>query len=124
MLFMAYAACTLVRGMAWVQLAAGQRLPACYCGCRWVTACMEWRDPSLPGAGLLLRLQGITKFRAKIGETNTPSLALFSKLGYQEVSRSSIFKEVTLELPLAGDVQARLAGVAAQLHKTEYDPPA
>ena len=66
-------------------------------------------------------LQGITKFRAKIGETNTPSLQLMKKLGYEEVSRSSVFKEVTLELPVAGAVADRLAAAAAQLQTAPYD---
>ncbi|CAL5342321.1 unnamed protein product [Camellia sinensis] len=39
-------------------------------------------------------------FRAKIGESNESSLILFKKLGFQEVSCSEIFKEVTLELPI------------------------
>ncbi|PSC76460.1 histone H3 [Micractinium conductrix] len=43
---------------------------------------------------------GVTKFRAKIGETNAPSIALMTKLGYRQVSRSQIFKEVTLEMPV------------------------
>ncbi|XP_044501141.1 N-acetyltransferase 9-like protein [Mangifera indica] len=43
---------------------------------------------------------GINVFRAKIGESNGPSLSLFQKLGFEEVSYSEIFKEVTLELPV------------------------
>lgn len=43
---------------------------------------------------------GIHKFRAKIGESNEASLNLFKKLGFMETSRSEIFKEVTLELPV------------------------
>ncbi|KAI8007974.1 N-acetyltransferase 9-like protein [Camellia lanceoleosa] len=39
-------------------------------------------------------------FCAKIGESNESSLILFKKLGFQEVSCSEIFKEVTLELPI------------------------
>ena len=42
--------------------------------------------------------QGVTKFRARIGEANVPSLALFGKLGYAHVGRSEYFKEATLEL--------------------------
>ena len=53
--------------------------------------------------------QGVTKFRAKIGEANAPSIALFCKLGFVEVSRSSIFLEVTLEL--AATVEAGGAAV-------------
>lgn len=43
---------------------------------------------------------GIHTFRAKIGETNKSSLNLFRKLGFQDVSSSDAFKEVTLELPV------------------------
>uniref|UniRef100_A0A7N0VLX8 N-acetyltransferase domain-containing protein n=1 Tax=Kalanchoe fedtschenkoi TaxID=63787 RepID=A0A7N0VLX8_KALFE len=41
---------------------------------------------------------GIRLFRVKIGESNTASLSMFQKLGFVEVSRSEIFKEVTMEL--------------------------
>ena len=50
-----------------------------------------------------------------------PSLQLMKKLGYAEVSRSSIFKEVTMELPVAGAVGDRLAVAGAQLQTTPYD---
>ncbi|KAK4437520.1 N-acetyltransferase 9-like protein [Sesamum alatum] len=43
---------------------------------------------------------GIHLFRAKIGESNEASLNLFQKLGFKETSRSEIFKEVTVELPI------------------------
>ncbi|EXC34918.1 N-acetyltransferase 9-like protein [Morus notabilis] len=43
---------------------------------------------------------GIHAFRAKIGESNTSSLNMFRKLGFEEISHSEIFKEVTLELQL------------------------
>jgi hypothetical protein len=48
---------------------------------------------------------GITKFVVKIGETNTSSLSLFQSLGFQEESRSSVFKEITLELAVYADQQ-------------------
>jgi RimJ/RimL family protein N-acetyltransferase len=64
---------------------------------------------------------GLTKFRAKIGEANAASLALFSKLGYQEVSRSSVFKEVTLELPVEGAVQQELLQLAEAVQLEAYD---
>ncbi|CAO4368559.1 unnamed protein product [Caenorhabditis nigoni] len=42
----------------------------------------------------------IAQFRVKITEDNTPSLSLFEKkLGFQRVSYSSAFKEITMELP-------------------------
>lgn len=40
----------------------------------------------------------ITRFVAKIGEANLASVALFRGLGYVEVGRSEVFKEVTLEM--------------------------
>ncbi|KAI4308476.1 hypothetical protein L6164_031550 [Bauhinia variegata] len=40
---------------------------------------------------------GIDTFEAKIGESNKASLNMFKKLGFVEISRSAIFKEVTLE---------------------------
>lgn len=46
-----------------------------------------------------LPVQNVSLFRSKIGEQNTPSLRLFDKLGFKEVSRSEYFKEATLELP-------------------------
>ena len=50
-----------------------------------------------------------------------PSLQLMKKLGYAEVSRSSVFKEVTVELVVAGAAGHRLAAVAAQLQTAPYD---
>jgi RimJ/RimL family protein N-acetyltransferase len=37
---------------------------------------------------------GLRTFRAKVGHANTPSLALFRKLGYALVSSSAVFEEV------------------------------
>lgn len=79
------------------------------------------RVPTLLPAPRLLAPQGVTKFRAKIGETNTPSIQLMSKLGFAHVSRSEIFKEVTLELRVEGATAERLAAVAAGLQCSEYD---
>mmetsp|Transcript_18579 Transcript_18579/g.56092 ORF Transcript_18579/g.56092 Transcript_18579/m.56092 type:complete len:113 (-) Transcript_18579:1001-1339(-) len=47
---------------------------------------------------------GVKKYRAKIGLSNSASLALFQKLGFQEVSRSSVFQEATLEWPIPDEV--------------------
>ena len=38
----------------------------------------------------------IRKFEAKIKFENSPSLAMFRKLGFQEVGRSDVFEEITL----------------------------
>eukprot|EP00268_Persea_americana_P027538 TRINITY_DN2689_c0_g1_i1.p1 TRINITY_DN2689_c0_g1~~TRINITY_DN2689_c0_g1_i1.p1 ORF type:complete len:198 (-),score=47.08 TRINITY_DN2689_c0_g1_i1:376-969(-) len=43
---------------------------------------------------------GIQTFRAKIAESNTASLNLFRKLGFEDVAYSEVFKEITLELPV------------------------
>lgn len=64
---------------------------------------------------------GVTKFRAKIGEANAGSLQIFQKLGYEEVSRSAVFQEVTLELPVEGDVKQQLTAAASQLKIHVYD---
>lgn len=64
---------------------------------------------------------GVTRFRAKIGEDNASSLQLFAKLGYCEVSRSAVFKEVMLELAVEGSVKEQLAAAAQQLQLGTYD---
>ena len=43
-------------------------------------------------------VQGVTKFRAKIGDANKASQQLFSSLQYKYVSASKIFQEMTFEL--------------------------
>ncbi|KAK1292560.1 hypothetical protein QJS10_CPB17g02051 [Acorus calamus] len=53
----------------------------------------------------------IQRFRAKIGESNVASLNLFRKLGFEEVSRSDIFKEVTLELEVKLNHEEQLKGI-------------
>ena len=66
-------------------------------------------------------LQGICCFQAKIGLNNASSLRLFGKLGYTEVSRSSIFNEATLRLEIAGSVQESLQQQAESLNLGMYD---
>ena len=41
---------------------------------------------------------GITKYQAKIGESNTPSINMFNKMHFCEVGRSDVFQEVMLEV--------------------------
>lgn len=48
--------------------------------------------------GFVIESLGIHTFRAKIGDSNEPSLNMFRKMGFKEISRSEIFREVTLEL--------------------------
>lgn len=44
---------------------------------------------------------GLTKFEAKIGQDNEPSLRMFRKLHFEQVAASSIFQEVTLRLSMS-----------------------
>ncbi|KAH0934672.1 hypothetical protein HID58_011789 [Brassica napus] len=50
----------------------------------------------------------IHKFTAKIGDSNTASLSLFRKLGFEDSSHSEIFKEVTLEYTVTNLRRAEL----------------
>lgn len=45
----------------------------------------------------------VHKFVAKIGVENVKSISMFSKMKFVEVSRSDIFKEVTMERPVTAD---------------------
>ncbi|XP_064618410.1 N-acetyltransferase 9-like protein [Liolophura sinensis] len=47
---------------------------------------------------------GIQRFTAKVGLANNTSLRLFEKIGFREISRSEIFQEVTLELPVSEEL--------------------
>ncbi|XP_037664497.1 N-acetyltransferase 9 isoform X2 [Choloepus didactylus] len=44
---------------------------------------------------------GLTKFEAKIGQGNEPSIRMFQKLHFEQVAVSSIFQEVTLRLTMS-----------------------
>ncbi len=71
-----------------------------------------------------LHLQGVTKFRAKIGEANAASLALFQeRLGFVEVSRSSIFQEVTLELRVDSAAADGMWADRREWRRSQYDAP-
>jgi RimJ/RimL family protein N-acetyltransferase len=67
--------------------------------------------------------QGVTKFRAKIGDANLASQALFRKLGYRQVGRSEVFKEVVYELAAEGGGVAWTALVTrgAELELSSYN---
>jgi hypothetical protein len=60
------------------------------------------RGRGLGRQALLLMLRygaerlGLRGFEAKIKVDNTPSIHLFTKIGFAEVSRSEVFEEVTL----------------------------
>lgn len=66
------------------------------------------------------RLQ-VRCFRAKILESNAPSIALFESMGFQEVKRVAVFKEVHLELRVEGEVAEKLAKAAEKLVYRQYD---
>uniref|UniRef100_A0A2K6NM15 Alpha/beta-tubulin-N-acetyltransferase 9 n=1 Tax=Rhinopithecus roxellana TaxID=61622 RepID=A0A2K6NM15_RHIRO len=44
---------------------------------------------------------GLTKFEAKIGQGNEPSIRMFQKLHFEQVAASSVFQEVTLRLTVS-----------------------
>uniref|UniRef100_A0A8C0I4M4 Alpha/beta-tubulin-N-acetyltransferase 9 n=1 Tax=Balaenoptera musculus TaxID=9771 RepID=A0A8C0I4M4_BALMU len=44
---------------------------------------------------------GVTKFEAKIGQGNEPSIRMFRKLHFEQVAVSSVFQEVTLRLTMS-----------------------
>ncbi|KAK1330855.1 hypothetical protein QTO34_008797 [Cnephaeus nilssonii] len=44
---------------------------------------------------------GLTKFEAKIGQGNEPSIRMFQKLHFEQVAVSSVFQEVTLRLAMS-----------------------
>ncbi|XP_059991250.1 alpha/beta-tubulin-N-acetyltransferase 9 isoform X2 [Lagenorhynchus albirostris] len=69
-------------------------------------------EPSCRGQGLgteavLMMLSygvtklGLTKFEAKIGQGNEPSIRMFRKLHFEQVAVSSVFQEVTLRLTMS-----------------------
>lgn len=120
---MAYASSRLVGSSQPVQGGLPDGRAALWWGCRAAPARPRpnffYFQPDLLNPALAP--QGVTKFRAKIGEANAPSIRLMSKLGFAHVSRSEIFKEVTLELLVEGAAADRLAAVAAQLRCSEYD---
>mmetsp|Transcript_16438 Transcript_16438/g.39022 ORF Transcript_16438/g.39022 Transcript_16438/m.39022 type:complete len:118 (-) Transcript_16438:244-597(-) len=64
---------------------------------------------------------GVSKLQAKIGESNTPSQALFRSLGFREVSRSEVFREVTFELPVDEPTRSWATSVMSEVGRREYD---
>ncbi|GBF93906.1 N-acetyltransferase [Raphidocelis subcapitata] len=65
---------------------------------------------------------GVTSFTAKIGQDNAPSIELFTqRLGFRELRRVEVFREVHFELRAEGEVAAALAAEGAQLLLGSYD---
>ncbi|XP_029339178.1 N-acetyltransferase 9 isoform X2 [Mus caroli] len=52
-------------------------------------------------ASLLIMSYGLTKFEAKIGQENEPSIRMFQKLHFKQVAMSNVFQEVTLRLAVS-----------------------
>ena len=65
-------------------------------------------------------MQAITKFQVKIGEKNSSSIQLFTKLGFAQVSHSQVFKEVTLDLPVTTAIAAKYQHMADNLSLGKY----
>lgn len=63
---------------------------------------------------------GVQKYTAKIGCGNEPSLTLFHKLGFTEVSVSEVFKEITLEMRVSQSVQEQLTQATSHIRHHKY----
>ncbi|XP_012634197.1 alpha/beta-tubulin-N-acetyltransferase 9 isoform X2 [Microcebus murinus] len=88
-------------------------------------------EPSCRGRGLgteavLMMLSygvtklGLTKFEAKIGQGNEPSIRMFQKLHFEQVAVSSIFQEVTLRLIMNEPVQQWLLEQTSHVEEQPY----
>lgn len=64
---------------------------------------------------------GILVFEAKIGFDNDASLHLFAKLGYREIRRVDVFKEVTVEYRPDEHALAKLRAYYGGLTVARYD---
>ncbi|XP_045425813.1 N-acetyltransferase 9 isoform X1 [Lemur catta] len=88
-------------------------------------------EPSCRGRGLgteavLMMLSygvtklGLTKFEAKIGQGNEPSIRMFQKLYFEQVAVSSVFQEVTLRLILNEPVRQWLLEQTSHVEEKPY----
>ena len=64
---------------------------------------------------------GVKLFRAKILESNLPSISLFGSLGYVETKRVAVFKEVYMEYAVEGEREECLKAAASGLRYRKYD---
>ncbi|XP_078317459.1 alpha/beta-tubulin-N-acetyltransferase 9-like isoform X2 [Crassostrea virginica] len=62
----------------------------------------------------------LRQVRAKIGIDNEPSIRMFTKHGFKEVTRSDIFKEVTLVLNLENDVLTKIMALTEGYREEKY----
>ncbi|XP_006869660.1 PREDICTED: N-acetyltransferase 9 [Chrysochloris asiatica] len=63
---------------------------------------------------------GLTKFEAKIGQGNEPSIHLFHKLHFEQVAVSSVFQEVTLRLTMNESEQQWLVQQTSHVVEKPY----
>ena len=60
-------------------------------------------------------MKGISTFVAKIGVRNAPSQRLFAQLGYREIGRSDVFREITYECKIE-DAGEQPSSVRSRMH--------
>ncbi|KAL2764674.1 N-acetyltransferase 9 isoform 4, partial [Daubentonia madagascariensis] len=83
-------------------------------------------EPSCRGRGLgteavlMMLSYGLTKFEAKIGQGNEPSIRMFQKLHFEQVAVSSVFQEVTLRLIMNEPVQQWLLEQTSHVEEKPY----
>ena len=62
----------------------------------------------------------VTSYEAKIKTSNSKSLAMFSKLRFEEVSRSEVFQEVTLKRKVDAEWKEFVMKETTAMRKSEY----
>ncbi|XP_036078318.1 N-acetyltransferase 9 isoform X2 [Rousettus aegyptiacus] len=83
-------------------------------------------EPSCRGKGfgteavLMMMSYGLTKFEAKIGQGNEPSIRMFQKLHFEQVAVSSVFQEVTLRLTMSEPERQWLLGQTSHVEEKPY----
>ncbi|XP_023569642.1 N-acetyltransferase 9 isoform X2 [Octodon degus] len=63
---------------------------------------------------------GLTKFEAKIGQGNEPSIRMFQKLHFEQVALNSVFQEVTLRLTVSEPEQQWLLAQTSHMEEKAY----
>ncbi|KAM9209021.1 alpha/beta-tubulin-N-acetyltransferase 9 [Dugong dugon] len=63
---------------------------------------------------------GLTKFEAKIGQGNEPSIHLFQKLHFEQVAVSSVFQEMTLRLAVSEPMRQWLLEQTSHVAEKPY----
>ncbi|XP_008829679.2 N-acetyltransferase 9 isoform X3 [Nannospalax galili] len=63
---------------------------------------------------------GLTKFEAKIGQENKPSIRMFQKLHFKQVAASNVFQEVTLRLAVSEPERLWLLEQTSHMEEKPY----